>query len=201
MGAERPLDGRPSTSFGQVQPFGCAQHDHRPGGPRPAPVAPGRRLDAGDVVEGLVECGRELLVDIGRLVAFDEDRAVTVSQEQAGQLVVADPGQHCRVGDLVTVQMQDRQHGAVAHGIEKFVGVPACRQRPRLRLAITDDARNDQVGIVEHGAVGVHEGVAELATFVDGSRRLRRDVARNPPGKGELAEELPESLGVLPMWG
>ena len=41
---------------------------------------------------------------------------VAVALEQVHQLVLGDAGQHRGVGDLVAVQVQDRQHGAVAAG-------------------------------------------------------------------------------------
>src|SRR5690606_9548393 len=50
---------------------------------------------------------------------------------------------------------------------------------------------------VERGAVRVGERVAELAALVDRPGRLRRDVARDAAGEGELAEEPPQALGVL----
>ena len=68
--------------------------------------------------------------------------------------------------------------------------MPARRERARLRLAVADDAGDEQVRVVEGGAEGVHERVAELAALVDRARHLGRDVARDAAGKGELAEEL-----------
>jgi len=35
-----------------------------------------------------------------------------------------DAGQHGGVADLVAIEVQDRQNGAVGYGIEKFVGLP-----------------------------------------------------------------------------
>ena len=55
---------------------------------------------------------------------------------------------------------------------------------------------HDQVGIVERGAIGMHQRVAELAAFVDRARRFRRGVARNAAGKGELPEQLAQAVGV-----
>ena len=72
--------------------------------------------------------------------------------------------------------------------------MPARRERARLGLAVADDAGDEQVGVVEGGAEGVHERVAELAALVDRAGRLRRRVARDPAGEGELAEELAQPL-------
>ena len=48
------------------------------------------------------------LVDRLGLVALDEARRVAVALEQRAQLVLADPREHRRVGDLVAVEVQDR---------------------------------------------------------------------------------------------
>ena len=69
-------------------------------------------------------------------------------------------------------------------------------ERAGFRLPVARDADHDQVRIVEHGSVGVRERVAELASFVDRAGRFRRNVARDMPGRGELAEELREAVLV-----
>lgn len=177
--------------------LGGTQHDHRPHGPLDPVAAAGRTLDGGDVVEGVVEGGGKLPMHIGRVVTGDRDRAVPVAAQQRFQFGVRDAGQHRRVGDLVAVERQDRQHGAVGDGVEELVGVPAGGQRPGFGLAVTDDAGHHQIRVVQRGAVGVHQRVAELAALVDGSRRLGRDVAGDAAGEGELPEQLAQALGVL----
>ena len=102
---------------------------------------------------------------------------------------MADPGKHGRVGDLVAVEVEDRQHRAVAGGVEELVAVPAGSQGTGLRLAIADDARDDQIRVVERRAVGVGQGVAELAAFMDGAGSFRRGVAGDAAGEGELREQ------------
>jgi hypothetical protein len=92
--------------------------------------------------------------------------------------------------------MQDRQHGAVAGGVQELVRVPARRQRPGLRLAVADDAGDEQVRVVERSAERVDERVAELAALVDRSRHLRGDVARDSAGKRELTKEPSHALFV-----
>ena len=56
--------------------------------------------------------------------------------------------------------------------------MPACRQRSGLGFAVADDAGDDQIRVVESGAIGMREGIAELAAFMNGTGRLRRDMAR-----------------------
>src|SRR5437773_2333078 len=75
--------------------------------------------------------------------------------------------------------------------------MPARRQRARLSLTVADDARDEQVTVVESSAVRVRERVAQLTAFVNRSWRLRRDVTRNAAWKRELAKELPEAGLVL----
>ena len=128
-------------------------------------------------------------MDQRRIVALDEMRFVAVTPHQLGQFLAADARQHRRVGDLEAVEMKDRQNGAVARGIEEFVGMPARGQRAGFRLAVANDAGDDQVRIVEGRAIGVCQGIAQLAAFVDRARCFRRDVARNAVRPGELAEE------------
>ena len=100
------------------------------------------------------------------------------------------------VGDLVPVQVEYRQHAAVAGRVEEFVSVPSGGEGAGLRLAVADDAGDDQVRVVEGGAVGVAQGVAELAALVDAARRLRGDVAGDAPREAELLEQPLHSLRV-----
>jgi hypothetical protein len=60
--------------------------------------------------------------------------------------------------------MEDREDGAVRPGIEELVAVPARRERSRLGLSVADDARRDEVRVVEDRPEGVAQAVAELAS-------------------------------------
>ena len=102
-----------------------------------------------------------------RIFALDEVRRVAVPAEQLIQFLVTDPGQDAGVGDLVAVEVQDRQDHAIADRVQELVGVPTRRQRAGLRLAIADDAGDDQVRVVVGGAKRVGEGIAQLATLVN----------------------------------
>jgi len=48
-----------------------------------------------------------------------------------------------------------RKNRAIARGVQKFVGVPTGGQRTSFRLAVADDAGDNQIRIVESGAIGV----------------------------------------------
>ena len=87
-----------------------------------------------------------------RVIALDEIRRVAVAAKKRFQLVAGNAGQHRGAGDLVAVQMQDGQHRAVVHRVEKLVRVPACGKRAGFRFTIADDARYEQVGVVESRA-------------------------------------------------
>src|SRR6185295_12377376 len=102
-----------------------------------------------------------------------------VPAQQLFELFARDAREYRRIRDLVAVQMENRQHDAVADRIEELVGVPCRRERTRLGFPIADDAGHDEIWIVEHRAGGVAQGVPELASFVNAARRFRRHMARN----------------------
>ena len=75
--------------------------------------------------------------------------------------------------------------------------MPARGQRAGLRLSVTDDARDQQLGVVECGAECMRERIPELSAFVDRSWRLGRGMARDATRKRELTKELSHPLDVL----
>ena len=119
-----------------------------------------------------------------RITALDKVGRVAVAAEKLIQFLMTDAGQHARVGDLVPVQVQDREHHTVGEGIEKLVGVPGGRQRAGFRLTVADHTGHDQVGIVVGSPVRVRNGVTQFASFVNGSRSLGCHVA------GDAAREM-----------
>jgi hypothetical protein len=131
------------------------------------------------------------------IVAFDPVHRVPAPLEHRRQLVVVDAREHGRVRDLVAVQVEDRQHGAVGDRIEELVRVPRGRERAGLRLAVADDAAHEEIGVVEGRAVRMRERVAELAALVDRAGRLGRDVRRDPTRERELPEQLAQAVLVL----
>ena len=135
-------------------------------------------------------------MDLRRVVTPHQDRLVAVAGEQRQQLFVRDPRQYRRVGDLVAVQVQDRQDRPVVYRVEEFIGVPARGQRTGLGLAITDDAGDQQARVVERGAVGVRQRVTELTALMDRPGGLRRHMAWDAAGEGELPEQPAQPLGI-----
>ena len=178
------------------------EHDHRPARPLGRAALHARLpLDRADVGDHRVERRRHLRVHLGGIIALDEVRRVAVAAEQGVELVVADPGKHRRVGDLVAVEVQDRQHRTVPGRVDELVRMPCGGERAGLSLAIADDAGDDEVGVVERRAIGVRQAIAELAALVDRARRLRGDVRADVAGEGELLEEPPEPFEVLALVG
>src|SRR5690606_5517676 len=129
---------------------------------------------------------------------LDKKRCPAVAPEQAVQLVVADAGEDGGVVDLVAVEVKDWQHGAVPGGIEELVGVPGGGQGAGFRLAVADGGEDHQIGVVEGGAKGVGQTVAQLAPLVDGAGQFRGAVAAKAAGKGKVPEQGRQALGVLP---
>ena len=197
--APRALDLVAADLLGAGPALRRAQHDHWPARSLCGAADARVLLDGAYLRDDLVERGGHLLVHFGRLRAFDEIRLVPVADEQRLQFLMADAREDGRVGDLVAVQVEDRQHRPVPHRIDELVGMPRRGERPGLCLAVADDACDDEVGIVERGSIGVREAVAELAAFVDRARRLRRDVRADVTREGELLEEALHALLVFAL--
>src|SRR6185437_10056310 len=105
--------------------------------------------------------------------------------------------QHGGIGDFISVEMQDGEHGAVGGRIEKLVRVPARGESAGLRFAIADDAGDDEAGIVEGRAVCVDKRVTQFPSLVNGARGFRGHVAGNAIWPTELAEEALDAVLVL----
>ncbi len=113
-----------------------------------------------------------------RIISFNKQRRPPITAQQLFQLVPPDPREHRRIGDLVTVQMQDREHRPIVHRMQKFIRMPRCRQRSCLRFPITHNTGDNKIGIIQHGAERMTERIAKLASFMDRPRTLRRYMAR-----------------------
>src|SRR5665647_763935 len=118
MGAEGALDGLVVDLLRPRPAFGCAQNDHRPARARGVVALARLLLDGLDALDHFVEHGGHALVNLRRVVAVHEVRGVAVAFEQRAQLVLRDASQHRGAGDLVAVEVQNGQHGAVANWVE-----------------------------------------------------------------------------------
>ena len=112
-----------------------------------------------------------------------------------------DARKHGWITDLVAVQVQDRQYRSVGDGVEKLIRLPRGGQRSGLRLAVADDAGDDQAGIVEGRPKGVAERVSQFPTLVNRTGRRRRDMAGDTPGERELLEQQLEAGFILAYVG
>src|SRR5689334_23111215 len=176
--------------LGTAPSFGAAQYHHRPSWPFNFRSRSARLLlDAPDFPYAVFQSRSHCLVHAGGIGAFDEVRLVSVTAEQGFELLMRDAGKNGRVGYLVAVQMEHRQHRAVPSRIEKLVRVPGGRQRTGFRLAIADHNGHDQIRIVESSAIGVRHRISELAAFVDRTGCLRSAMATDPAWKRELLEQ------------
>ena len=194
---EGALDGLAVHFLGAGPALRGPQHDHGP--PRSLHGAPGPSflLDVVDACHGAVERGGHRLVDSGGVVPAHEVRLVAVALHQRTELLLGDAGEHGGVGNLVAVEMQDRQHRPVVRRVQELVRVPARGQSPRLSLAVAHDAEDQQVGVVEGCAIRVCQRIAKFTALVNRSGRLGCHVAGHPTGEGELPEEGPHPIDVL----
>ena len=87
-----------------------------------------------------------------RLLPLHKERRPSAAAKKLLQLLASDAREDGWIRNLVTVEMQDRQHRAVGDRIEELVGMPRRGERSGFRLAVADDARHDERGIVEHRA-------------------------------------------------
>ena len=83
------------------------------------------------------------------------------------QLGAGDARKEAWVRDLVAIEVQDGQHGAVAGGVQELVSVPAGSQWTGFGFAVADYRCHDEIGVIERRAVGVRESVAEFSAFVN----------------------------------
>jgi hypothetical protein len=104
------------------------QDDHRPAWPGGVAAAARQLLNFENTPGDQIERVGHQRVHHGGVVAFDEERLPATAGEELFQFVAGNAGQDGRIGDLVAVQVQDRQHRAVGDWIEELVGMPGRRQ-------------------------------------------------------------------------
>src|SRR5439155_20459405 len=118
-------------------------------------IGAGFVLDAANRGKDFVERLRHLTMNKLRFMAFDEKRLIPIAAEKLLQFLARDARQHGGIGNFVTVEMENGKDDAVADWIKKFIRMPACGHGAGLGFAIADDAGDDEVGIIEGGAVSV----------------------------------------------
>ena len=140
-------------------------------------------LDLFDVLyHGVERCGHRLVHQFG-LEALNEIRRPAVTTQQLIEFLAADAGEDRWAGNLVAIEMEDRQHCTIGGSVEKFVGMPGCGQWPGFCLAVTNHAGGNQIWIVKYGTEGMTQRIAKLTPLVNGAGAFGRSMARYATGK------------------
>src|SRR5579859_361967 len=115
--------------------LGRAQNDHGPLGPLDG-LSLGRPsrflLNVTDLVHTTFHHLGHLAVHLIRIIAFHNVRRPSQASHQHVEFLGWHARQYGWVGNLVSIQMQNGKHGAIAYRVEEFIGVPTGGQRSRL---------------------------------------------------------------------
>ena len=198
MGAPGVLGLLAVDLLGAGPTLGRTEHDHGVGrtdhGLARSGLSHSGGLDVADLIEDLLEQGGKTRVNTCMALVVEtgdkEVRLIAHAFKELGELFVGHAGKDGGIGDLVAVEVQDRQDDTVGCRVHELVGLPGSRKRTGLGLAVAHHGHGQQTRVVHDSTVGVAERVAELAALVDGAGRLGRKVARDAAGIRELAEEL-----------
>ena len=131
----------------------------------------------------------------------DDQRMPAEALEQLRQLLVAHRLVDRRVGDLVAVEVQDRQHRAAGRRVEELVQCQAPAVGPVSASPSPTMQATIRSGLSSAAPNAGGQRVAELAALVDRARHDRGDVAREAPGPGEVADQLREPRAVAGQLG
>ena len=107
------------------------------------------------------------------VIAFHNDRLITITFEQRFQIFIFHPAENGRAGDLVAVQMEYRKHCAIFGRIDEFGKMPCGRRACRFVFTVADKTCHDEVRIVQNRPVRGRKRVTEFSTLEDdtGCRR------------------------------
>ena len=131
----------PSTTLGPVQPLGVRSTIMGHTGRSASLFSRACLLDGLDFLDdGVHGLGHQLVHGHG-VVALDKVGLPAAALEEALDLLVGDAGEDGGVADLIAVQVQDGQHGAIGDGVEELVGLPGGGQGAGLSLAVAHNAR------------------------------------------------------------
>ncbi len=98
-----------------------AENNHRPGRTFQVALGAGILPNSVDFRHGSIQRTGQLLVNTLRISAFDEIRRVTHSLEEFLQFVLGNASKEARVGNLVAVQVQDRQYAPSRAGFRNLL--------------------------------------------------------------------------------
>ena len=131
------------------------------------------------------------------VVALYEVWLPAASAEEVLNLIVGKTCKHGRIADLIAVHMHNRKNSSVADGIQKLVGMPGSSKGTCLRLPVAYYGNGNQIRIIQNSSKGMSDRISQFTALINGTRRLRRTVAGNAAGEGELLEHLFHSLFIL----
>ena len=92
------------------------------------------------------------------------------SREEASYFLVIHDAIDGPLGNLESVDMDDREDGTGFGGVDVLDSVPSSSGGARFCLTVTDDAADDEVWVVHDCAEGDAQGVTKFTALVDCSR-------------------------------
>src|SRR4030081_2143000 len=139
-----------------------AQDQHRPSWEARASLTSSVVLNRLNFIYyGVQSSGHELMHRLW-FVPLDKIRLPTVAGEETRELLIIHPAKQRWVSDLVSIEMENGQHGTVTCGIQKLIAMPTGCQWSRFRFAVSHHAAGKQVWIVEHRTASVHDRIAQF---------------------------------------
>src|SRR5579863_8351166 len=181
--------------------FWCAKNDHRPHWN--ASRSPGACvvLNRANFRDDHVQRLRHLLMHDLRIMTLYEVRLLPVARKKLRQFRIRHSAKHGRVGDFVSIQMQNGQNRSIPRRIEKLIGMPTRRQRTRFGFTVANYAANQQRWITKSRAICVRDRVAQFPSLMDRAGSFGSRVAGNAAGERKLLEEFSQSvLGFRNIW-
>ena len=149
MGSKRAFNRQTIYFAGSCPSFRGPKNNRRPARAGLGPVRARFALNAPNPSVALIQSSREFLMNEGWVCAFHEERIVTSGLQQRFHFVIAGAAECRRPGNLVSIQMQDRQDSAIARGVQIFYPFPRSGERTCFRFAITNHSGNNELGIIE----------------------------------------------------
>src|SRR6516165_4355245 len=132
-----------------------------------------------------------------RIIAFYQERMVSKSKKEVDELRQLHPAEDSRSRNFVFVQVKNRQDRATPGRINELVRVPARCQRACFGFAVSDNAEGKQIRVIENCSVRVHQGVPQLATFINRTRNIGSHMTGYAARKRKLLKEAAQALFVL----
>src|SRR5215472_6041755 len=108
--------------------FRRAQDDHGPTWPDERSVFARSPAMFADLAHAVLDVGGHCVVHFVDVGTFDEIRGPAVPAEEVFEFLMRDASQQRRIVDLVSVDMEDRQDGAIARRIQELIDVPGGRE-------------------------------------------------------------------------